>query len=122
MLFIGSKRTWTGSRWQAAGTSREVFCKSEKNAGISSIQHGRQLTRMSWPVSRGIMQTNGSQPIATCLALTKAISKSRTVEEIYEAALDALSSGLGVGRSAILLCCRLAGSSTPRFCSSTPTA
>ena len=30
--------------------------------------------------------------IATCLSLTKAISKSRTVEDIYSAALDALSS------------------------------
>jgi PAS domain S-box-containing protein len=41
--------------------------------------------------------------IATCLSLTKAISKSRTVEDIYAAALDALSSGLGVGRASILL-------------------
>jgi PAS domain S-box-containing protein len=39
----------------------------------------------------------------TCLALTKAISKSRTVEEIYAAALDALASGLGVERASILL-------------------
>jgi PAS domain S-box-containing protein len=41
--------------------------------------------------------------IATCLSLTKAISKSRTVEDIYSAALDALSSGLGVDRASILL-------------------
>jgi len=41
--------------------------------------------------------------IGTCLALTNAISKSRTVDEIYEAALDALSSGLGVSRASILL-------------------
>jgi PAS domain S-box-containing protein len=37
------------------------------------------------------------------LALTKAISTSRTVDEIYLAALDALSSGLGVDRASILL-------------------
>jgi PAS domain S-box-containing protein len=37
------------------------------------------------------------------LSLTKAISKSRTVEDIYSAALDALSSGLGVDRASILL-------------------
>jgi PAS domain S-box-containing protein len=37
------------------------------------------------------------------LNLTKAISKSRTVEDIYSAALDALSSGLGVDRASILL-------------------
>jgi hypothetical protein len=42
------------------------------------------------------MITSTSSPIATCLALTAAISKSRTVEEIYEAALDALRAGLGV--------------------------
>ena len=41
--------------------------------------------------------------IATCLALTKAISKSRTVEEIYDAALDALHTGIGVQRASILL-------------------
>lgn len=41
--------------------------------------------------------------IATCLALTSAISKTRTVQEIYSAALDALCSGLGVARSSILL-------------------
>ena len=51
----------------------------------------------------GIMTTNASQHIATCLALTKAISRSRTVEEIYHAALDALNSGLGVERASILL-------------------
>ena len=49
------------------------------------------------------MITSTSSPIATCLALTGAISKSRTVEEIYEAALDALRAGLGVERASILL-------------------
>jgi PAS domain S-box-containing protein len=49
------------------------------------------------------MVTSTSPPIATCLALTAAISKSRTVEEIYEAALDALRAGLGVERASILL-------------------
>jgi PAS domain S-box-containing protein len=48
------------------------------------------------------MLTSASH-IATCLSLTKAISKSRTVEDIYSAALDALSSGLGVDRASILL-------------------
>jgi len=41
--------------------------------------------------------------VAVCLALTNAISRTRTVEEIYAAALDALSDGVGVARSAILL-------------------
>src|SRR3954463_11847802 len=41
--------------------------------------------------------------VATCLALTRSISKSRSVEEIYAAALDALHSGLGVERASILL-------------------
>jgi PAS domain S-box-containing protein len=49
------------------------------------------------------MVTSTSSPIATCLELTTAISKSRTVEEIYEAALDALRTGLGVERASILL-------------------
>jgi PAS domain S-box-containing protein len=49
------------------------------------------------------MLTNAAQSIATCLTLTKAISKSRSVLEIYEAALDALASGLGVERASILL-------------------
>jgi PAS domain S-box-containing protein len=51
----------------------------------------------------GAMLTTTSSPIATCLALTTAISKSRTVEEIYEAALDALRAGVGVERASILL-------------------
>ncbi|HXW03774.1 MAG TPA: ATP-binding protein [Vicinamibacterales bacterium] len=41
--------------------------------------------------------------MSVCLALTRAISLTQTVEEIYTAALDALAEGLGVGRSAILL-------------------
>src|SRR4029450_5291661 len=48
------------------------------------------------------MLTSASH-IATCLSLTKAISKSHTVEDIYSAALDALSSGLAVDRASILL-------------------
>lgn len=38
-----------------------------------------------------------------CLRLTDAISRTRTVEEIYEIALDMLGEGLGVSRAAILL-------------------
>ena len=41
--------------------------------------------------------------LGVCLALTGAISRSRTVEEIYAAALDALADGLGVSRASILL-------------------
>ena len=41
--------------------------------------------------------------MATCARLTNAISKSRSVEEIFSAALDALGSGLGVDRASILL-------------------
>src|SRR3954468_13659365 len=48
------------------------------------------------------MPTTASH-ITTCLSLTNAISKSRTVEGIYAAALDALHSGLGVERASILL-------------------
>jgi PAS domain S-box-containing protein len=54
-------------------------------------------------MERKAMAADTTDHIATCLALTNAISKSRTVDEIYEAALDALSSGLGVSRAAILL-------------------
>jgi PAS domain S-box-containing protein len=42
-------------------------------------------------------------PIATCARLTTAISRSRTVDEIYAVALDALHTGLGVERASILL-------------------
>ena len=40
--------------------------------------------------------------LKVCLSLTAAISRSRTVEEIYGAALDALAEGLGVSRASIL--------------------
>lgn len=42
-------------------------------------------------------------PVTVCLALTRAISAADTVQEIYEAALDALAAGLGVARASILL-------------------
>jgi len=44
-----------------------------------------------------------ASPIATCSNLTKAISKCRSVEEIYSAALNAIGYGLGVDRASILL-------------------
>ena len=49
------------------------------------------------------MATATQSHTTVCLALTRAISKCRTVEDIYEAALDALAAGLGVERSSILL-------------------
>jgi len=49
------------------------------------------------------MPTTASQHIATCAALTRAIGKSQTVQQIYDAALDALGTGLGVERASILL-------------------
>ena len=49
------------------------------------------------------MQTAANSQVAVCLALTRAISRTTTVGEIYAAALDALAEGLGVSRSAILL-------------------
>ena len=47
--------------------------------------------------------TAANHPIAICLSLTSAISRARTLEDIYRAALDALEQGLGVSRSSILL-------------------
>jgi PAS domain S-box-containing protein len=44
-----------------------------------------------------------AEGIQACLRLTRAICASRTVEEIYQVALDALADGLGVTRSAVLL-------------------
>jgi len=41
--------------------------------------------------------------IAVCLGLTNAISRITTVDEVYTAALDALTDGVGVSRSAVLL-------------------
>jgi len=49
------------------------------------------------------MPTMSSSPIATCLALTRAISRAASAEDIYSAALDTLSQALGVSRSAVLL-------------------
>jgi PAS domain-containing protein len=49
------------------------------------------------------MLTAPSDQIAVCLALTRAIGRTRTVEEIYGVTLDALSAGLGVARASILL-------------------
>jgi PAS domain S-box-containing protein len=49
-----------------------------------------------------MLKTRSSR-IGICLNLTRAISRARGVEEIYEIALDALQDGLGVSRSSVLL-------------------
>jgi PAS domain S-box-containing protein len=49
------------------------------------------------------MLTVDNHKLGVCLALTAAISRSRTAEHIYAAALEALESGLGVTRASILL-------------------
>jgi PAS domain S-box-containing protein len=41
--------------------------------------------------------------LGVCMTLTNSISRTRTVEGIYQAALDALADGLAVSRAAILL-------------------
>lgn len=59
---------------------------------------GLQLAPANGPVI-GVINPH----IAVCLGLTNAISRINTVEDIYSAALDALTEGIGVSRSAILL-------------------
>ena len=49
------------------------------------------------------MPTAVESKLGVCLTLTGAISRSGTVDEIYQAALDALADGLGVSRASILL-------------------
>jgi PAS domain S-box-containing protein len=49
------------------------------------------------------MFNSANSPLGACLKLTRAISRTRTVEEIYESALDALADGLDVSRASILL-------------------
>src|SRR5687768_2748828 len=49
------------------------------------------------------MATTPTTHLAVCLTLTRAISTTRTVDQIYTAALDALRDGLGVSRASILL-------------------
>jgi PAS domain S-box-containing protein len=50
-----------------------------------------------------LMRTAPKPPLEVCLALTRAIARTTTVEEIYGIALDALADGLGVSRASILL-------------------
>ena len=47
--------------------------------------------------------TPARSPLAVCAQLTQAIGRTESLEEIYEAALDALSAGLGVERASVLL-------------------
>jgi len=51
---------------------------------------------------RGVMHS-AKQSIAVCHSLALAINGTRTVDEIYQTALDALTRGLGVSRASILL-------------------
>jgi len=48
-------------------------------------------------------QSSPIQPIAVCVALTRAISRAETLDDIYDAVLDGLAQGLGVARASILL-------------------
>jgi PAS domain S-box-containing protein len=49
------------------------------------------------------MLTTVNSQITVCLRLTKAISRARSLDDIYGAALDALGEGLGIDRASILL-------------------
>ena len=49
------------------------------------------------------MLTAVNRQIAICLNLTTAIARSRTVDDIYTTAFDALAAGLGVSRASLLL-------------------
>ncbi|HWI18668.1 MAG TPA: ATP-binding protein [Vicinamibacterales bacterium] len=44
-----------------------------------------------------------SSPLSVCLGLTQALASTRTDDQIYAAALDALAAGLSINRSSILL-------------------
>ena len=46
---------------------------------------------------------SATHSIAVCHSLALAISGTRTVDEVYQTALDALTRGLGVSRASILL-------------------
>jgi GAF domain-containing protein len=48
------------------------------------------------------MSTVEHQSVAVCLTLTDAISRTETVDEIYDIALDAIEDGLGVARASVL--------------------
>ena len=49
------------------------------------------------------MLISAHTPLAVCLNLTKALSRTRTLEQVYTAALDSLAEGLNVARASILL-------------------
>ena len=65
--------------------------------------HVVYMLQLGSSVSGASMGTAINPHSAVCLTLTRAISSTRTVDEIYSAALDALAVGLGVERSSILL-------------------
>ena len=50
-----------------------------------------------------VNQARESSRLAVCLQLATAIGRSTTLDEIFEAALDALGEGLGIHRAAVLL-------------------
>jgi GAF domain-containing protein len=49
------------------------------------------------------MPSASDAQLGVCLALTRALSRARSVDDIYSAALDAIATGMGVVRAAILL-------------------
>jgi PAS domain S-box-containing protein len=55
------------------------------------------------PVQAAVPTLATNRQIAVCLELTRAVSRARTLEEIHDAALDALANGLRVDRAAIRL-------------------
>ena len=61
------------------------------------------MTKGCKRMSRDVHVTPARSPLAVCAQLTQAIGRTGSLEEIYEAALDALSDGLGVERASVLL-------------------
>jgi PAS domain S-box-containing protein len=49
------------------------------------------------------MCTVSSSPVATCLLLTRGLSRATSPEDVYAAALDVLAQAVGVSRAAVLL-------------------
>ena len=93
-----ARRTMSDPCAKAIRAERLGLARATVELGGGRIDRAMDRAIMTRP-----MLTDASQAVATCLAMTQALSKSRTVQEIYDAALDALGSGLGVERASILL-------------------
>ena len=96
------RRTSRASRTEQRFEQRDSTRRADFQLVDRNAERTGALERRA-PEGPTVASAITAPPIAVCLALSRAISRARTLDDIYQAALDALARGLAVSRASILL-------------------